>query len=730
MLTTLFQTISFTLLACLPQQEPLGEYWGTGEEEAKYYKLVDVPLPEELAIEAGSFEVMPDKKLLAIATRRGDIFLVDGAFDEHPQPVFKKFASGLDEIMGMAYRDGSFHVTQQTEVTRITDTDKDGRADRFDTLSDTWGFRHYHEFAFGSKPDDEGNIWVSLCLSKSYHSDAPFRGWCLKITPEGKSIPVCSGIRSPCGIGPNEHGVMFYAESQGPWNGSCSLKVLEPGGFMGHPISFNWYELAPELGDPPVQPNTPSRLETERKRVKELVPYAVVFPYKRMGRSISGFMVDRTEGKFGPFQNQIFIGDFSLGVVMRATTEKVNGVWQGACYPFREGFNTGLLAVQFTPDGNLIAGGTNRGWPVRGPKAYAVQRLDWTGIVPFEIKEVKATQTGFNIEFTKPVDPATATTAANYQLKTFTHIYQQGYGSPEVDQTIPTATKAVLSDDGLRVQITVDGLVQGHVHDFFLPELRSADGEKLLHTSAYYTLNEIPKTIAEEQRKTKEAKERLKRILEESDSVNRGATKGIIDFQRPKDATQLVGKEGSAFVPERTDVKHQWTFADGVLTASPKWDSVVTSESYRDFRMHLEFNVNDAGDVPAEKNGNSGVYLQQRYELQILNSHGVSSDDYTASYCGSIYRQKKPDQLVNKPAGEWQSFDIAFRAARFDGEQKVENARITVYQNEALIHDDYPLKRQTGVGKKELPKALPIKLQGHHNQVRFRNIWTQPLTLD
>ena len=414
----LIKLLALTAIAIVPPQQPLGEYWGTGEEEARYYKLVDVPLPDELAVEAGSFEVMPDQKKLAIATRRGDIFLVEGAFDQHPEPKFSRYASGLDEIFGMAYRDGAFHVTQQTEVTRITDQDGDGRADRFDTLSDKWGFRNYHEFAFGSKPDKDGNIWVTLCLSKSYHSYVPFRGWCVKITPEGKTIPVCSGIRSPCGIGPNEHGVMFYAESQGPWNGSCSLKVLEPGGFMGHPASFNWYELAPELGEAPAKPNTPSRMEVERKRVKELVPYAVVFPYKRMGRSISGFMVDRTGGKFGPFENQIFIGDFSLGVVMRATTEKVNDVWQGACYPFREGFDTGLLAVQFTPDGNLIAGGTNRGWPVRGPKAYAVQRLDWTGLVPFEIKEVKAKPTGFELTFTKPVDRTIAADPKTYQLKT------------------------------------------------------------------------------------------------------------------------------------------------------------------------------------------------------------------------------------------------------------------------------------------------------------------------
>ncbi len=472
--------------------EPLGEYWGTAEEEAKYYKIVEVPFPKGMAMEVGSFEVLP-KNRLAIGTRRGDIYFVDGAFDENPRPTYHRFASGLDEVFGLSYKEGELYVTQQTEVTRITDKNKDGRADHFETLSDRWGFNNYHEFAFGSKLDPKGNIWVALCLSKSYQSDEPFRGWCLKITPEGKTIPVCCGIRSPCGIGPNEHGVMFYAESQGPWNGSCSLKVLEPGGFMGHPASLKWYDLAPELGPKPIEPHTRSRLLAERKRVKQLVPYAVVFPYIKMGRSISGFVVDRTGGKFGPFENQIFIGDFSLSVVMRATTEKINGVWQGACYPFREGLATGLLACEFTPNGDLLVGGTNRGWPVRGPRPYALQRLDWTGKMPFEIKEINAKPEGFSITFTKPVDRSIASDPKSYTLTTYTHIYQAGYGSPEVDHTEPAVTKAIVAADGLSVRLKIDGLVQGHVHDFDLQAIRSAGSEKLLHANAYYTLNEIPK---------------------------------------------------------------------------------------------------------------------------------------------------------------------------------------------------------------------------------------------
>ena len=115
--------------------------------------------------------------------------------------------------------------------------------------------------------------------------------------------------------------------------------------------------------------------------------------------------------------------------------------------------------------------------------------------------------------------------------------------------------------------------------------------------------------------------------------------------------------------------------------------------------------------------------------VQILNSHGIPADKYKNSYCGSLYRLKKPDQLVNKKSGEWQTYDIVFRAARFKDGKKVENARITVYQNQKLIHDDYELPRKTGAGKKEGPNPLPIKLQGHNNPVKFRNVWIQRLSL-
>ncbi|NND99975.1 MAG: hypothetical protein HKN47_21870 [Pirellulaceae bacterium] len=480
-------------VASVARGEELGEMWGTAEREADYYAIVDIPIPGGVPMRAGSFDVLPDGRL-AVGTRRGDIYFVDGAFDPEPGPSYHLFATGQDEIFGLDNRDGDIFATQFGEVTKISDTNNDEVADRYETISNAWGYAEGHEFAFGSKFDREGNIWVALGLTGSYHSRQLFRGWCLKVTPDGKTIPVCSGLRSPAGVGQNSQGIMFCTESQGPWNGCCSLKHLKPGGFLGHPASYNWYPYAKGMTAPDVEPNTQSRFDVELKRVKQLVPPAVKFPYIKMGRSISGFTLNQTNGKFGPFENQIFVGDYTLSVVMRATTEEINGVWQGACYPFREGLATGIMNVQFSPQGQLIAGGftTNSQWPVRGQEPFALQRIDWTGAMPFEIKEIKIQPDGFAIDFTKPVDRQLAAQASTYQLGTYTHIYAAFYGSPEVDPTTPTVRKAVVSDDATQVRIYLDKIVPSHIHDFDLNKMRSADGESLLHTSAYYTVNEIP----------------------------------------------------------------------------------------------------------------------------------------------------------------------------------------------------------------------------------------------
>ena len=496
-MVTLRHRLTLLALAFTPllhAGEDLGAMWGTAAEEAKYYPIVDIPIAAGVPMRPGSFESLPDGRL-AVGTRRGDIYFIRGAFDSPPKPEYHLFASGQDEIFSLSWKDGAMTATTWGEVTRISDSNSDGVADRYDTLSSNWGYAEGHEFAFGSKHDPKGNIWVALGLSGSYESHNLFRGWAVQVTPQGKMIPICSGLRSPGGVGANAEGAMFVIESQGPWNGCCSLKHLKPGAFLGHPASYNWYPFAPGLKAPALEPNGDSRMGIEKKRVPELVPPAVKFPYIKMGRSISGFRLNQTGGRFGPFENQLFLGDYSLSLILRATTEQINGVWQGACYPFREGLATGIMNVEFSPKGQLIAGGftTSSQWPVRGKEPFALQRIDWNGVVPFEIREINIQKDGFLITFTQPVDKAAASNPDAYRITTYTHVYDGGYGSPEVDQTTARVTGATPSADGLSVRLSLDKITEDHIHDFDLSRITSQVGKPLLHTKAYYTVNEIPR---------------------------------------------------------------------------------------------------------------------------------------------------------------------------------------------------------------------------------------------
>jgi glucose/arabinose dehydrogenase len=464
------------------------------DPEDEYYHLTRFPMTEQVVLEAGALEMLPDGKL-AVATRRGDIYLIESPNADKPEEIFPlPYASGLHEVLGLAYRDGWLYCVQRSDVSRMKDTNGDGRADVFEIVADGWEISgDYHEYAFGSKFDKDGNLWVVLCLTGSFSSEVKYRGWCLRITPEGKVIPTTSGLRSPGGVGANAAGDMFYTDNQGPWNGACALKWLRPGGFVGHPGGNRWYEVAGDvMGKRPAEPQSGSRMMVEAKKIPELEPPAIYFPYGKMGQSAAGIACDTSGGKFGPFQNQLFVGDQTHSTVMRVCLEKVKGHYQGACFPFRQGFGSGSLSLLLTQDGSMFVGGTNRGWGSRGPQPYSLDRLNWTGKTPFEVHEMHALPSGFELTFTGPVDAATAGDPKSYKLSTYTYIYQAAYGSPEVDQTEPKITKIEVAPDGKKVRLTIDKLQEGHVHELHLDGVRSSAGKPLLHPAAYYTLNYLP----------------------------------------------------------------------------------------------------------------------------------------------------------------------------------------------------------------------------------------------
>ncbi|MFI8215608.1 family 16 glycoside hydrolase [Streptomyces sp. NPDC085932] len=185
-----------------------------------------------------------------------------------------------------------------------------------------------------------------------------------------------------------------------------------------------------------------------------------------------------------------------------------------------------------------------------------------------------------------------------------------------------------------------------------------------------------------------------------------------------------------------TAAQAQWQHTDGRKVAWPLTEEkstevccgdIRTKDAYQDFALHVEFRVPQLPpDVTGQDRGNSGIFLQDRYELQILDSYGDTTLD--TNEAGAIYLEKAPDANMATRPETWQTYDIVFRAARFDDDgDKTADARVTVVWNGRTVHDDVALDGPTASGRSETPAAGAIRLQDHGNKVRFRNIQVRPL---
>ena len=465
--------------------------------EQDFYEIKTLPIPQDLYLEVGGLATMPDGRL-AVSTRRGEIWIVENPYqkDSH-QTNFRRFASGLHEILGLAYKDGVFYCSQRGELTKITDTNRDGVADLYEPIYQFELSGNYHEYTYGPVFDKNGDMLVTLNLAWIGFGEGKFakwRGWLVKIKPDGTLEPQSAGLRSPAGYSINDEGDIFYGENQGDWVGSGRITHLAKGDFAGNPGGIKWAK----------EPNSPFKLTLEEipdnsqpmfeaaKKVKNLKLPAVWFPHAIMGISTSDIIQDTTKGKFSPFPGQYFVADQGQSKVMRVFMEKVNGVYQGFCINYREGFQSGILRERFGLDGSMFVGMTSRGWGSTGKDNFGLQRLVWNGLTPFEINKIHAKSDGFEISFTQPVDIKSVKNAASYALRSYIYQYHHQYGSPIINVNELKIKGISVSPDKKTVRISMDGIKQFYIHEFILKGVLNEEGEPLLHETAYYTLNQIP----------------------------------------------------------------------------------------------------------------------------------------------------------------------------------------------------------------------------------------------
>ena len=196
----------------------------------------------------------------------------------------------------------------------------------------------------------------------------------------------------------------------------------------------------------------------------------------------------------------------------------------------------------------------------------------------------------------------------------------------------------------------------------------------------------------------------------------------------PKGAIVLfAGKDLGNWTKTNGKDEVKWTLRDGgVMEGVKGHGDIITKEKFDGkFKLHLEFRVPYEPGGAGQGRGNSGVYVQGRYEVQILDSYGLKSKN---NDCGAIYEVAAPKENACKAPSVWQSYDIDFTAPKFENGKKTEPARMTVHHNGVIIHDDVPIpvdNTRAGLGGDPATPG-PIMLQDHGHPVQFRNVWLLP----
>jgi mono/diheme cytochrome c family protein len=476
------------------------------------YKIENVAYPAEIHGGISAVTFTPAGSLV-VATRAGEIWIRPAGEEQNASGTWRRFARGLDEPMGLvAESERVIYVAHRPEVLRAADTDADGRAETFDSLGGRWGLSpNYHAFFFGLARDRAGNFYGAPSLDsladKNYNpaalpargtrdynhvleaaghrSDTPWRGWIVRISPDGKLTPVASGFRQPNGITLSPDGELFVTDNQGDYKPSTGLIHVEEGDFHGHTSSLKW---APGF--------EPAALSMEKLWQRLKTP-AVVFPHGPMGNSPGQPVWDTTGGKFGPFAGQVFTGDYSR-LMIRASLERVAGAWQGACFPFLgrndtpafvtgERLKAGATRSAFGADGALYIAAT-AGW---GAGEDGLQRITWDGRAPAEIRDLKLTPRGFAISFTQPIERGLLAKAQAYEVNRFRYYYQVKYGSPWIDEARVPVKEVRAAADGLSAELVLAELNPGFVYELSVPTLRTMANEPLANPLAYYTANRL-----------------------------------------------------------------------------------------------------------------------------------------------------------------------------------------------------------------------------------------------
>ena len=415
------------------------------------FRIDRIETPEGVVAEVGGIDVDVQGRVWA-CFHHGEVCVLE-------KDSWRTFATGLHDPLGILVRDtGEVIVMQRPELTALVDTDADGQADEYRTLCDDFGLSgNYHEFNFGPVEDEQGNLYFALNTASNgagvrhekrgaftpngrdgrMYASVPWRGWVMKLAPDGTMTPFASGLRSPNGLGFDDQGRLWTIDNQGDWIGTSPLYHLEEGRHYGHPASLVWREGF--TGKPL------DRSASELDALRELP--AGVFPQGTMANSPCDPIV--IPESWGPLAGDLLIGEMNHERICRAMVETVRGRTRATITTMVDGggLRMGNNRLAFAADGALWVGHTDHGWT----GAKGITKITPTGAPFLAFTACDLTADGFVLPTTRLVTEDELSNAS-VTVRRFRYNYHVTYGSDQYEQAMVEAT-LVREGEGLRLRL-------------------------------------------------------------------------------------------------------------------------------------------------------------------------------------------------------------------------------------------------------------------------------------
>lgn len=410
---------------------------------------------------------------LVVGSMDGDILLAEDSDRDGLPDRYRRWGGTLPHWpLGLKAEGDGLLVATRSALLRLSDRDKDGWAERWETLSDAWDVsRDHHDWTTGlASWNAKGGGWIVCPVTDDVRERTVtgrhhLRGKALRVAPNGTTTVIAEGLRYPTGWATRSRdGAVFFTDNQGQQKTTCEIDRLVEGGWYGYP----------------------SRADSPSRAATDVVAPAVRIPYP-WARSVNGLAFSETGGKFGPLEGQLVLCEYNNRFILRASLEDVEGSTQGACYPFIENL-LGPLCLAFAPDGALYVGSLRE--PAWGgePEQGAIYRVSYSGKPSFGIRELKARADGFALTFFAPAgDAATMADTARYRVRRYRHVFQGAYHSPPTDEEALHVASAAVEGDGTTVHLVLrEPLIAGRIYEV-RTTIPGADP-----AVAHYTMNKVP----------------------------------------------------------------------------------------------------------------------------------------------------------------------------------------------------------------------------------------------